>query len=770
MSGFVTSGLAWAALALAAIPIIIHLLNRRKLRKMDWAAMEFLLAALKKTRHRLRLEQLILLLLRTLMMILLALFLARPMLSDTEHSLLAGMLKREEKIFVLDDSLSMNRNEAGGTTFQKGREALAGELERLGARSGDTALILLPSRPRAAIRGSLDKKSNDKLIQSVRLLQPTSTRMDLSATLDNLAELSSTPDNGVSPPRSLSIITDLRATDWTDGAGGPNESLKKALESISRAQENPPRIIIYDVGSEDTSNLAITGIGIEGGRPTVGIPAEIHLEIKNFSGAPVKNLRAQLTFGPLSGKRTTASTAVAQPITVIESASSARATITSTFRSAGRYWVEAQLMGVKDPLPEDNLYSFVIDVVDTTEVLLVNGEPSSEPWEGETDFLANALSPGAESSFGILPVIVTEDNLPRTSLDRYNAVFLANTYSLPEDFRRNLGRFVRDGGTLLIFAGDQSDPGVYSRELGPDTGKEARPWSGLLPAELGKVTGSQAEGWSLRPDFNHPYFRLLRGDAEPYLEQVLFRKFWQLQPASGSRILARFSDPDSSPAIVEKTLGDGKVVLFATTADDEWHDWPPNATFPILLRQIIDTIGKERGRAPEFLAGQKIEIPIDVSEHKSDARYLAVDERTEGSLKAVPPKAGDNGKNEFRFLVDERFTLQTGLFRIGLDRVGSNEREWRALTIRSDPEESNLSRVSAAQIRSLYPGLDIKVIRDENLFSEAGRGQFEISDLLLLAFVLFLFLEGYLACRFARHKGTPATAEEGRRETGEETR
>ena len=116
MSGFVTSGLAWAALALAAIPIIIHLLNRRKLRKMDWAAMEFLLAALKKTRHRLRLEQLILLLLRTLMMILLALFLARPMLSDTEYSLLAGMLKKEEKIFVLDDSLSMNRNEAGGTT------------------------------------------------------------------------------------------------------------------------------------------------------------------------------------------------------------------------------------------------------------------------------------------------------------------------------------------------------------------------------------------------------------------------------------------------------------------------------------------------------------------------------------------------------------------------------------------------------------------------------------------------------------------------------
>lgn len=756
MSGFVTSGLAWAALALAAIPIIIHILNRRKLRKMEWAAMEFLLAALKKTRRRLRLEHLVLLILRTLMMILLALFLARPMLSDTEYSWLAGAFKSEEKVFVLDDSLSMNLNEADGTTFRKGREALARELERLGSGgSRDSALILRPSRPRAAIRGTFeDEESVRKLLQSVRLLQPTSTRMDLSATIDNLAELSSTSDTGISRPRSLSIITDLCATDWTNGSGGANDSLKKALGRLAEAQENPPRIIIYDVGSEDRTNLAITGVSIEGGRPTVGIPAEIHLDIKNNSSESVRNLRAQLTFGPLSGKRTTSSTAMAQPISVIEGASSAKATITSTFRSAGRYWVEAQLMGVKDPLPEDNIYTFVIDVVDTIEVLLVNGEPSSEPWEGETDFLANALSPGAESSFGILPVVVTEDNLPPGSLERYNAVFLANTYSLPEEFRRNLGRFVSGGGTLLIFPGDQADPAVYSRELGNAEGGEAGPWNGLLPAEFGKRdTESQAGGWKLRPDFTHPYFRLLEGDAtKHYLEQVLFEKFWSLKKAPGKDPVASFSDPDKSPAIVEKLFGKGRSILFATAADDEWHNWPSNATFPILLRQIMDTIGKERGRPPEIMAGQPIEVPIDVSEHKTEARYLAVDERTEGTLKATPAQTGEKAKDDFRFRVGERFTLQTGLFRIGLDSVAGAGREWRAHAIRSDPQESDLTPITAERIKTLYPDLDLEVIRDADLFSESGRGQFEIADLLLLIFILFLFIEGYLACRFARHK------------------
>ena len=759
MSGFVTTGLAWAALALASIPIIIHLLNRRKLLRMDWAAMEFLLAALKKTRRKLRLEHLLLLLLRTLMMILLGLFLARPMLSDTEYSWLAGALKNEEKIFILDDSLSMSRQQAGGTAFGKGRGALAAELERLGSISSpDSALVLRASRPQAAIRGNFsDTESSQKLAKSVEMLQPTSTRMNLSATLDNLAELGLASDNSVARPRSLSIITDLRATDWTDGAGGPDESLKRALERLVSSSENPPKISIYDVGSPDTANLAITGINITGGRPATGIPTEIQLEIENFSDEPARNLRAQLTFGPLSGKRTTASTAVAQPVTVIEGQSSGIATITSTFRSPGKYWAEAQLMGVKDPLPGDNRYSFVIDVVESTEVLLVNGEPSSEPWEGETDFIANALSPGAESSFGILPVVVTETSLPEKPLDQYNAVFLANTYSrLPEEFLLNLARFVRGGGALIIFTGDQTDAATYSRQLGTNTEGKAQPWNGLLPAELGEVETTQEEGWQLKPDFDSPYFRLLKGAAEPYLEQVMFKNFWKLSPGPEARVIARFSDPDSSPAIVEKPFGDGRVLLVATSADDEWHDWPRNATYPILLRQIIDSVGREKGRQPEFLAGQAIDFPIDVSEFRTEAVYLAIDERSEGSLTAAPSLSSDDQKEEFRFLLDKRFTLKTGLFRIGLDRVGGGEREWRAMAIRSDPEESDFSRVSAGQLESLYPGIEMKVIRE---FAGSGRGHFEISDLLLLAFILFLFLEGFLACRFARHR---ESASEGR--------
>ncbi|HLU46654.1 MAG TPA: BatA domain-containing protein, partial [Planctomycetota bacterium] len=125
MSPFLNPLIAWSAFGLASIPIIIHLLNRRRLRRIDWAAMEFLLAALKKNKRRVRLEQLILLLVRIALMILLALFISRPIFDSRGLGWLAGALSSEEKIFVLDDSLSMSQRAADRPIFARALGALA---------------------------------------------------------------------------------------------------------------------------------------------------------------------------------------------------------------------------------------------------------------------------------------------------------------------------------------------------------------------------------------------------------------------------------------------------------------------------------------------------------------------------------------------------------------------------------------------------------------------------------------------------------------------
>src|SRR3979490_1981910 len=77
--GFLTWGFFWAGMALVSVPIIIHLLNRRRFKTVTWAAMEFLLRAMRKNRRRLKFEQCLILATRCLLVFLLGLALARPL-------------------------------------------------------------------------------------------------------------------------------------------------------------------------------------------------------------------------------------------------------------------------------------------------------------------------------------------------------------------------------------------------------------------------------------------------------------------------------------------------------------------------------------------------------------------------------------------------------------------------------------------------------------------------------------------------------------------
>src|SRR5437870_4040544 len=120
---FITPALFWAGAAAASGPVIIHLLNRRRFRILDWAAMDFLLQSQRKNRRRVKIEELILLALRVLAILLMGAALARPLLSR------AGLLDVIGKtgtdiVAVLDDSFSTAQKHGADTVFAKEQEAL----------------------------------------------------------------------------------------------------------------------------------------------------------------------------------------------------------------------------------------------------------------------------------------------------------------------------------------------------------------------------------------------------------------------------------------------------------------------------------------------------------------------------------------------------------------------------------------------------------------------------------------------------------------------
>ena len=136
--------LGLGALAILS-PIIIHLLNRRRFKIVDWAAMDFLFDADKKNRRRVKLENFILLLLRCLAMLLLGLLLARPFLPSY---LTFGQSQQYQRVILLDDSLSQQVVVGSQSSFELAKDRLKQLLQMLANDSrSDYLTLYLTSHP-----------------------------------------------------------------------------------------------------------------------------------------------------------------------------------------------------------------------------------------------------------------------------------------------------------------------------------------------------------------------------------------------------------------------------------------------------------------------------------------------------------------------------------------------------------------------------------------------------------------------------------------------
>src|SRR6478672_6465973 len=251
-----SSGLMWAGVAAVSIPIIIHLLNKRKFKIVDWAAMEFLLDADKKNRRRVRLENLILLLLRCLAVLLIGLLLARPFIPT---SLTAGILTatQYERIIVLDDSLSMQARVGNESAWDQARLRLTRLTEALANDQSDNTLtVILTSQPdQPQFNGAaLNKKSIGEINETIDKLDVSDKAANLDAALKQLEDRLSGEKGNVS--RVVYVVTDLRQRDWKDGSAG-QESPLKTLIDISKVTTN---CYVVDAGEAEDRNLTVTEI------------------------------------------------------------------------------------------------------------------------------------------------------------------------------------------------------------------------------------------------------------------------------------------------------------------------------------------------------------------------------------------------------------------------------------------------------------------------------------------------------------------------------
>src|SRR5262245_39863518 len=212
---FLNSPLLWG-LALASIPLIIHLLFRRKFRRIDWAPMRYLKLAIQRNRRRIQIEQLLLLLLRTALIVLLVGMVARPIVNAAGIGRWLGSDTRTSHVVLLDDSLSMGLASLGRTAFDRAVELAVQAVEEVGRK--DRLTLVLSSRPASPLLREVELADRNEATTLLHKQSPSETFTSWASTLGALDEL---VQSSTYPTRTVTIITDLRRAGWEDALAAP---------------------------------------------------------------------------------------------------------------------------------------------------------------------------------------------------------------------------------------------------------------------------------------------------------------------------------------------------------------------------------------------------------------------------------------------------------------------------------------------------------------------------------------------------------------------
>ena len=352
-----------------------------------------------------------------------------------------------------------------------------------------------------------------------------------------------------------------------------------------------------------------------------------------------------------------------------------------TFATAGDHVVELTMDS--DALPLDDRRWLVVPVRDSLNVLLVDGSFRSEPFQAETDYLAQACAGrGLAWSARHDPLGGGLGLAARAATCQTMTLWFCATW--PSSARAEVAAledYLKQGGGLIVFGGDQVIADNYNRLLYAD-GK------GLLPAAIGPAMGDAAKkqaAFAFNPlGYRHPLVAEFRGEADPVTAGLTLTSIWQyhklkLPPESTAQIAVAFDTGD--PAVVECARARGRVILVATSADTGWNSWPLHNSYPPVMQQMI--LQAAAGRLAE--RNIKVGQPYDQSFPAAGAAATVTVTNPKGQPAAARLK-GAGGFSELHFTQTEL----SGPYQL---RIGPPLALESTFAADPDPAESNLAKL-----------------------------------------------------------------------------
>jgi hypothetical protein len=688
-------------LAGIAVPILINLLNRFRHREIDWAAMALLRRALVVRSRQVRIEDILILLLRCLAIALLALAMARPTLRAS------GLFGRDAEmgaVIALDGSFSMAHKPGVHSRFRRAVDRVRDVLKTVQPGS-PVSLVLLGSRPRVLVPPvGYDKKRFDRVLAD---LEPLPERLNLEVCLEELEGLIR---DIKAPARECYLVTDAQAGTW----GDLSDQARLALDKIGRAAT----LFFVTTPATSVENVGLSHFALRGGSLRKGAMARYTAEVQNFGRQPQERLAVTLFVNDLPVDQ--------RSVDRLAPGEAATVPLFARFDRTGDLRLSARLG--HDPLETDNRRHAVAHVHERLRVLCVDGDPSPDPFGGETAYLAAALAPKRAETLDVKTVSWLE--LPGQRLGDYQVVILANVPDIRATQVRALSAFVRRGGGLMVFLGDKSVPRLLNARL--RAGDDA-----LLPGQIGEPKKAEDDGWPVSPTASgHLLSRALEGLPRELLGRATVEQCFAVRPGKGSRVALALAGADL-PFLLEKPLGRGSVLLFASTADRAWSDFVVHPAGPILLNQAVTYLTRQP-QERQVLVGEPLVMPLPEREVVQNVVFR--DPR--GEATPVQPTQRDGQQ-----VAESPATDQAGFYEIQRNGLPL------AAAVNVDPLESDVAGLYGTALTKALSGLPVRVLAPTDDAAAAirqGRVGLELWRPLMLLALIVLLLEQVLAHRFSR--------------------
>ena len=556
----------------ASIPIVLHFLNLRKIKKVEFSTLTFLKEIQKSKIRKIKIKQLLLLLLRILIILFLVASFARPTLESTSLGGVASKAKTTA-IFILDNSFSMSVVNENGSYFNQAKEQIKKIFPSF--ESGDELYLILTS----------EINSNANLLESIKQIDA----VDISNVTRPLTKSFEIAENIFKNSNNFNkeifLFSDFQKSTF----------LEKDSSELSIGFSDV-KLYLSNYGGKSIANSFLTNTYFNNQifemNREIGITAEVKTENKNGS--------EQLVSLFFNGKR------VAQKNIQSHSSQSIFPNFQATIDNTGLIEVLTEID--EDAIEHDNKYYSHFIVPKNIELLIIS------KGKKQSGFIRAALSTSSNKTIKFKEISPSE--FPNVNIEDYDALVIIGSDVV--SYSKTLKSYVTTGGNILLFPSEDEsfyELNRFSKML------NISPIKGIV-----QLNDKSAFNEFEKIDFEHPIFSGLFSKSEQEIESPLIYEYLKMGVSNNGRSIITLQD--NSSFLSEYTIGKGKVLFFGIAPTLEWSNFPVKNIFAPLINRSVSYLNSRVNSNEKLYAGDIINV--NISKRKSEQiKVVKPDESTE---------------------------------------------------------------------------------------------------------------------------------------------